>query len=181
MDDHLPWPPTCLFRSTHLPSPVELLWRRSHLPWGGSYVSPLSCVSLVSIFGLFPVLVMCDNELIIVQLCLSHYLCPDRWSWSLSCVLKVLSVQLDFLWSIRYSLVFLSVSTLPCLVLSCPALFGVIKDCLFELHPRLHVPRSSLLCTPWHIHDRFFLLLYTVSWKAPYKYTWRKKYMFWQF
>ncbi len=44
---------------------------------------------------------------------------------------------------------FLSVSSLPCLVLPCFALFGVIKYCLFELHPRLHVPRSSLVCAPW--------------------------------
>ncbi len=31
---------------------------------------------------------------------------------------------------------------LPCLV--------YIKDCLFEFTPRLRVPRSSLLCAPWH-------------------------------
>ncbi len=72
---------------------------------------------LVSIFGLFPVLVKCDYELILVQLCLSHYL------W-LSCVLIVLSVQFDFVWSTHYSPVFLSVSTLPY-----PALFRYIKDC----------------------------------------------------
>ncbi len=42
-------------------------------------VSPLSCVChvfppLVSIFGLFPVLVKCHYELILVQPCLSNYL-----------------------------------------------------------------------------------------------------------
>ncbi len=96
----------------------------------------MSCVPpLVSIFGLFPVLVKCDYELIIVQLCLSHYL------W-LSCVFIVLSVQFDFVWSTCYSPVFLSVN----LALSCPAFSGVFKDCLFELHPRLRVPRSSLVC-----------------------------------
>ncbi len=45
---------------------------------------------LLSIFGLFPVLVQCDYELILVQLCLSH----DLW---LSCVFIVLSVQFDVL------------------------------------------------------------------------------------
>ncbi len=42
-------------------------------------VSPLSCVChvfppLESIFGLFPVLVKCHYELILVQPCLSNYL-----------------------------------------------------------------------------------------------------------
>ncbi len=40
---------------------------------------------------------------------------------------------------------------LPCLALSCPALFGYIKDCYFELHPRLRVPRSSLVCASWQV------------------------------
>ncbi len=75
-----PWPPYCLFRSggprpvflsvsvlrglqsAHPPSPMELLRLGMSLSGGGSYVSPLSCVChvfppLVSIFGLFPVLV----------------------------------------------------------------------------------------------------------------------------
>ncbi len=58
---------------------------------------------LVSIFGLFPVLVWCDYWLILVQPCLSNYL------W-LTCVFIVLSVHFDFVWSIRYSRCFLSVS-----------------------------------------------------------------------
>ncbi len=33
------------------------------------HVSP----PLVSLFGLFPVFIECDNELILAQLCLSHY------------------------------------------------------------------------------------------------------------
>ncbi len=61
-------------------------------------VSPLSCVCqvfppLVSIFGLFPVLVKCHYELILVQPCLSNYL------W-FTCVFIVLFVQFDFVWSI---------------------------------------------------------------------------------
>ncbi len=63
-------------------------------------VSPLSCVChvfppLVSIFGLFPVLVKCHYDLILVQPCLSNYL------W-FTCVFIVLSVQFDFVWSTRY-------------------------------------------------------------------------------
>ncbi len=48
-----PWPPFYLFRSggplqsAHPPSPVELLRRGTRLLGGGSYVSPLSCVSCV--------------------------------------------------------------------------------------------------------------------------------------
>ncbi len=49
------------------------------------------------------------------------------------CVFIVLSVQLDFIWSTRYSLVFLSVS----LALSC--LDVVIKDYYLSLRPRLRV------------------------------------------
>ncbi len=61
------------------PSPMELLRLGTSLSGGGSYVSPLSCVChvfppLVSIFGLFPVLVKCHYELILVQPCLSNYL-----------------------------------------------------------------------------------------------------------
>ncbi len=38
-------------------------------------LGPLSCVPpLVSLCGVFPVLVSCDYELILVQLCLYHYL-----------------------------------------------------------------------------------------------------------
>ncbi len=47
-----------------------------------------------------------------------------------------------FVWSTRYSPVFLCV---------CPALSCLvwIKDYIFEFNPRLRVPRSSLLCAPW--------------------------------
>ncbi len=71
----------------------------------------------LSIFGLFPVLVECHYEFILVQLCFSKYL------W-LSCVFIVLSVQFDFVWSTRYSPVFLCVSP----ALSWPDVY--IKDCL---------------------------------------------------
>ncbi len=92
-----PWPPNCLFRSrgphpvflsvsvlrglqsAHSPSPMELLRLGTSLSGGESYVSPLSCVChvfppRVSIFDLFPVLVKCHYELILVQPCLSNYL-----------------------------------------------------------------------------------------------------------
>ncbi len=70
-------------------------------------------VSLVCFLSLYLVI----YELILVQLCLSNYL------W-LSCVLIFLSVQFDFIWSTRYSPVFLCV----CLAFSCPDVY--IKDCL---------------------------------------------------
>ncbi len=52
-------------QSARPPAPVELLRRGTRLPGGGSYVRVLLCVChvfppLVSIFGLFPVLVRCD-------------------------------------------------------------------------------------------------------------------------
>ncbi len=75
----------------------------------------------VSLFGLFPILVSCDYELILVQLCLSHYL------W-LPCVFIVVSVQFDFVLSTCYSPVFPGVSALPYL-----ALFGFIKHCHLSL------------------------------------------------
>ncbi len=59
----------------------------------------------VSIFGLFPVLVKCHYELILVQPCLSHYL------W-FTCVFIVLSVQFDLVWSTCDSPVYLV--SLPC-------------------------------------------------------------------
>ncbi len=104
-------------QSAHPPSPVELLRLGTSLSGGGSNVSPLSCVChvfppLVSIFGLFPVLVKCHYELILVQPCLSNYL------W-FTCVFIVLSVQFDFVWSTRYFPVY--PVSLSCLVLPwCP-------------------------------------------------------------
>ncbi len=65
---------------------------------------------LVSIFGLFPVLVLCHYELSMFQLCLSRYVLITL------CIL-VLSFEFDFVWSTRYSPVFLSMSVLPCLAL----------------------------------------------------------------
>ncbi len=67
---------------------------------------------LVSIFGLFPVLVSCHYELSMFQLCLSCYVLITL------CIL-VLSFEFDFVWSTRYSPVFLSMSALPCLALPC--------------------------------------------------------------
>ncbi len=61
---------------------------------------------LVSIFGLFPVLVSCHYELSMFQLCLSRYVLITL------CIL-VLSFEFDFVWSTRYSPVFLAMSVLP--------------------------------------------------------------------
>ncbi len=90
---------------------------------------------LFSIFGLFAVLVKCDYELILVQLCLSYYL-------RLSCVFIVLSVQLissGLLVTPRCSCVY----ALPCL-----ALMSTLKTVNFELYPRYIGPaRTGLLAT----------------------------------
>ncbi len=72
---------------------------------------------LVSIFGLFPVLVSCHYELICVQLCLCDYVLITL------CVL-VLSFEFDFVWSTRYSPVF---PVYVSLALSCPALMSSLK------------------------------------------------------
>ncbi len=50
---------------------------------------------LVSIYGLFPVLVSCHYELSMFQLCLSRYVLITL------CIL-VLSFEFDFVWSTRY-------------------------------------------------------------------------------
>ncbi len=63
---------------------------------------------LVSIFGLFPVLVSCHYELSMFQLCLSRYVLITL------CIL-VLSFEFDFVWSTHYSRCILSIS----LALSC--------------------------------------------------------------
>ncbi len=85
---------------------------------------------LVSIFGLFPVLVKCDYQLNLIQLCLSHC----RW---LSRVFIVLSVQFDFIWTTRYSPVFLLVSALPCPfpAVSCLSTLKTVISNLFLVHP----------------------------------------------
>ncbi len=99
---------------------------------------------LVSIFGLFPVLVKCDHWLILVQPCLSNYL------W-FTCVFIVLSFQFDFVWSTRYSRCFLS-------ALSCPV---SIKDYYLSLRPRLRV-----LVPPCCVHcDRNLCCMY-ISWTS---------------
>ncbi len=64
------------------------------------YLSGFCCVChlflpLVSIFGLFPVLVSCHYELSMFQLCLSRYVLITL------CIL-VLSFEFDFGWSTRY-------------------------------------------------------------------------------
>ncbi len=80
---------------------------------------------LVSIFGLFPVLVSCHYELSMFQLCLSRYVLITL------CIL-VLSFEFDFVWSTRY---FPGVSCpcQSCLVVS-------IKYYYLSLRPRLRVP-----------------------------------------
>ncbi len=78
-----------------------------------TWVSRFCCVChlylpLVSIFGLFLVLVSCHYELSMFQLCLSRYVLITL------CIL-VLSFEFDFVWSTRYFLVY--PVSLSCLVL----------------------------------------------------------------
>ncbi len=103
------------------------------------YVSGFCCVChvfppLVSIFGLFPVLVSCHYELSMFQLCLS-LMC------NYPCIL-VLSFQFDFVWSTCDFPVY--PVSLPCLVLP-----WCIKYYYLSLRPRLRVSCSSLVCAPW--------------------------------
>ncbi len=84
---------------------------------------------LVSIFGLFPVLVSCHYELSMFQLCLSRYVLITL------CIL-VLSFEFDFVWSTRYSPVFLSMSVMPCLAQPC---LDLLKTVNLSLYPRLRV------------------------------------------
>ncbi len=72
---------------------------------------------LVSIYGLFPVLVSCHYELSMFQLCLSRYVLITL------CIL-VLSFEFDFVWSTRYSPVF---PVYVSLALSCPARMSSLK------------------------------------------------------
>ncbi len=69
----------------------------------------------VSIFGLFPVLVKCDYELSMFQLCLC-----DCVNYP---VYLVPVFEFDFVWSTRYPRCILSVS----LALSCPVLMCSLK------------------------------------------------------
>ncbi len=78
---------------------------------------------LVSIFGLFPVLVSCHYELSMFQLCLSRYVLI------IPCIL-VLSFEFDVAWSTCDFPLYLV--SLPCLV--------VIKYYYLSLRPRLRVP-----------------------------------------
>ncbi len=106
---------------------------------------------LVSIFGLFPVLVSCHYELSMFQLCLSRYVLITL------CIL-VLSFEFDFVWSTRYFPVYpvsesclvllvLPCPALSCLVLPCPALscLDVIKYYYLSLRPRLCVHRDTVV------------------------------------
>ncbi len=93
---------------------------------------------LVSIFGLFPVLVSCHYELSMFQLCLSRYVLITL------CIL-VLSFEFDFVWSTRY---------FPVYPVSLSCLDVLIKYYYLSLYPRLRVPvppscvhrDNSLIC-----------------------------------
>ncbi len=88
---------------------------------------------LVSIFGLFPVLVSCHYELSMFQLCLSHYVLITL------CIL-VLSFEFDVVWSTRYFPgVFLSMS---------PALMFQLKTIIW-VYVLVCLSCSSLVCAPW--------------------------------
>ncbi len=86
-------------QSAHPPLPDGTVKARDE-PFGrgelcqGSVVCVM-CSRLVSIYGLFPVLVSCHYELSMFQLCLSCYVLITL------CIL-VLSFEFDFVWSTRY-------------------------------------------------------------------------------
>ncbi len=80
------------------------------------------------------------------------------------CIL-VLFVEFHFVWSTRYSRCF-------CVCIALSYLDVVIKDYYFEVSPRLHVPRFSLLCAPWqktrpnskHRHFTSFCFVHFFKW-----------------
>ncbi len=78
---------------------------------------------LVSILGLFPVLVSCHYELSMFQLCLSRYVLI------IPCIL-VLSFVFDFVWSTRY---------FPGVSCPCQSCLDVSKDYYLSLSPCLRV------------------------------------------
>ncbi len=90
---------------------------------------------LVSLYGLFPVLVSCHYELILFQVCVCDcvnypvYLSPVCWA--------------------PCRLVYLLLPVSLCVYLALSYLDVVIKDYYFEVYPRLRVPRFSLLCARW--------------------------------
>ncbi len=92
----------------------QLLYLLITLTMSNTSVLSVLCLvfpPLVSIFGLFPVIIKCDYQLILVQLFFSIiYDYP---------VYLVLSVQFNFVWSTHYSTVFMS--TLPSLAWPCLA------------------------------------------------------------
>ncbi len=114
----------------------------------GGVMLELFCVNLVfpplvSVYGLFPVLVSCDWVYLVPGVCV--------------CVIVNYLVYLSPVFCIPFRLVYSSfpvfllvipgVSTLPCVTLDV-----VIKDYDFEVLPRLRVPRLSLLCAPWQLY-----------------------------
>ncbi len=112
----------CLFQ-TAPPSPVELLWCGSHLPGGGSYISPLSCVSCVPASCVLIWFVSCP-----CFLWLSVNSCPAVFV-SLSMIILCIYSPVYSVWfGLVYSLL-PGVPVCVSLALSCPALFGDIKDC----------------------------------------------------
>ncbi len=124
-----------------------MLWYQ-HFPLSGFCYACQLFLPLVSIFGLFPVLVSCHYELSMFQLCLSRYVLI------IPCIL-VLSFEFGFVWSTRHFPVY--PVSLSCLVLPCSALLS-IKYYYLSLSPRLRVPVSSLVCAPWH-QQAFWALL----------------------
>ncbi len=99
---------------------------------------------LVSIFGLFPVLVSCHNELICVQLCVCDcvnypvYISPVFWVW-----FRLVYSLLPGVSCPCQSCLVLPCPALSCLVLPCPALSCLdvsIKYYYLSLYPRLRVP-----------------------------------------
>ncbi len=115
---------------TVAPIKLKKVREKRAAPW---YMSVLCRVChvfppVVSLFGLFPVLVSCHYELSMFQLCLSRYVLITL------CIL-VLSFEFDLVWSglLVTSRCILSLS----LVLSC--LDVIIKDYYLSLRPRLRV------------------------------------------
>ncbi len=92
----------------------------------------------VSLFGLFPVLVKCHYELILVQPCLSNYL------WLSLCIYSpVCSVWFRLVYSLLPGVPVCQ----PCLVLSCPAVSSL--KTIIWVYSSSACSCILLVCAPW--------------------------------
>ncbi len=138
------------------------------------------CQSIYCMCQSSAVCVMCSRLMFPYLVCFLSSLSVIISSFLSSCVCLlfgvfiVLSVQYDIVWSTRYSLVFLSVSALPCPALTCSStlktvILSFILVCVFLVRPSC-VHRNSMfvfyfLCITFNyiIHNNYPILNLYIS------------------